>query len=83
DLMVVSPGFRRDHPAITDFGGKPILSEVEFAYRISDAPMIGITGTNGKSTTTVLTWLFVNAMGKTGHLCGNIAGSGYPERPLS
>lgn len=83
DLMVVSPGFRRDHPAIADFTSKPVLSEVELAYRISEAPMIAITGTNGKSTTTVLTWLIVNEMGVKGHLCGNIAGSGFPEKTLS
>lgn len=83
DCMVVSPGFRRNHPAVLDFSGKPVMSEVELSYRIAEAPIIGITGTNGKSTTTVLTWLLVNANGAVGHLCGNIAGSGFPERPLS
>ena len=37
DLMIVSPGFRRDHPAVRDFKGKPVISEVEFAYRIAEA----------------------------------------------
>ena len=32
----------------------PIITEVELAYQISEAPFIGITGTNGKTTTTTL-----------------------------
>ncbi|MES1227492.1 MAG: UDP-N-acetylmuramoyl-L-alanine--D-glutamate ligase, partial [Armatimonadota bacterium] len=83
DMMVVSPGFRRDHPAVRDMAGKPVLSEVELAYRIAEAPILAVTGTNGKSTTTVLLWLLMESMGKNAILCGNIAGSGYPEQPLS
>lgn len=84
DALVVSPGFARHHPAIRDAlaAKKPVLSEIEFAYRISDAPIVGITGTNGKSTTTVMTWLLAQTQG-TAWLAGNIAGSGYEERTLT
>ena len=34
--------------------GIPVITEVELAYEISEAPFIGITGTNGKTTTTTL-----------------------------
>jgi UDP-N-acetylmuramoylalanine--D-glutamate ligase len=63
--------------------GAPIWSEVEFAYRIADAPILGITGTNGKSTTTVLTYLALEATGAAPVLCGNLFGSGYPEMTLT
>jgi UDP-N-acetylmuramoylalanine--D-glutamate ligase len=44
---------------------------------------VAITGTNGKSTTTALTWTLLVAAGKKAVLCGNIAGSGYPEVTLT
>lgn len=83
DVLVVSPGFPRDHPSLTDMAGREVIGEIEFAYRIARDPMIAITGTNGKSTTTVLTWTLLRAAGKDAVLCGNIAGSGYPEVTLT
>ncbi|MBS1704956.1 MAG: UDP-N-acetylmuramoyl-L-alanine--D-glutamate ligase [Armatimonadetes bacterium] len=85
DLLVPSPGFRREHPAIRDAlaADKPVISEIEFAYQISLAPIIAITGTNGKSTTTVMTWLALREAGIDAVLCGNIAGTGYPELTLT
>lgn len=85
DLLLVSPGFPRQHPAIRDMqnGGREIWSEVEFAYRVSKAPILAITGTNGKSTTTVMLWTILNGSGSKAILCGNIAGSGYPEQTLT
>ena len=85
DALVASPGFRRNHPAILDaqMFGMEVLSEVEFAYRISKAPIVAITGTNGKSTTTVMTWLALRGLGIDAVLCGNIIGTGYPELTLT
>ena len=83
DMLVVSPGFPRDHPAIHDMAGREVVGEIEFAYRIARDPIVAITGTNGKSTTTVLTWTLLRAAGKDAVLCGNIAGSGYPEVTLT
>lgn len=85
EVLVASPGFRREHPAIRDMvaGNREVISEVEFAYRIAKAPIVAITGTNGKSTTTVMTWLMFTASGKSAVLCGNIAGSGYDEQTLT
>lgn len=82
DLLVTSPGFRRNHPALRDAQAakKVIWSEVEFAYQISEAPIVAITGTNGKSTTVVMTWLMA---GSNAVLCGNLSGSGYPELTLT
>ncbi|HPE09968.1 MAG TPA: UDP-N-acetylmuramoyl-L-alanine--D-glutamate ligase, partial [Saprospiraceae bacterium] len=53
DLMVISPGVPSTVPVIRDFtnSGKEVISEIEFAWRhIGDGKVIGITGSNGKST---------------------------------
>lgn len=85
DVLVVSPGFPPQHPAIlaADRAGKPVWGEIEFAFRIAKAPMVAITGTNGKSTVTVLTWKLVSSSGRRTWLAGNIAGSGYSEHTLT
>jgi len=85
DVLAASPGFRREHPAIRDALArvKKVVSEVEFAYWLSQAPIIAITGTNGKSTTTALAWQLLRAAGKEAILCGNISGSGFPEETLT
>lgn len=82
DLLVVSPGFPPAHPSLRDMAGK-VLGEVEFAWRVAEAPMVAITGTNGKSTTSVMTWLALQGAGLNAALCGNISGSGYPEQVLT
>jgi UDP-N-acetylmuramoylalanine--D-glutamate ligase len=50
----------------------PVYSEIEVAYRISKAPMVAITGTKGKTTTTALTGKLFERAGKTTHVGGNI-----------
>ena len=52
--------------------GIKILSEIEIAYRFCDAPIIAITGTNGKTTTTELTGQIFRDAGKDVHVCGNV-----------
>jgi UDP-N-acetylmuramoylalanine--D-glutamate ligase len=85
DTVVTSPGVPKDHPllqrAVAD--GLEVISEVELAYRIAKDPIVAITGTNGKSTTTVMAWLCAQAAGYDAVLCGNIYGSGYEEVPLT
>lgn len=85
DCLVVNPAVRKDHPILLDAvaAGIEVLSEVEFAYRISRAPIVAITGTNGKTTTTVMTFLALRACGIEPILCGNIFGSGFPEATLT
>ena len=50
----------------------PVYSEIEVAYRIGKAPMVAITGTKGKTTTTALTGALFKAAGKVTHVGGNI-----------
>lgn len=85
DQLVTSPGVDMRKSFLKDAvrAGVEVISEVEFAFRISKAPIIAITGTNGKSTTTVMTYLALKAAGEEAILCGNIYGSGYEEVPLT
>jgi UDP-N-acetylmuramoylalanine--D-glutamate ligase len=57
DLVVLSPGVPMAHPAIAAAKAKgiPVIAEVELAWRHLSAPLVGITGTNGKSTVTAMT----------------------------
>lgn len=76
DLVIVSPGVPPNHPifALADAAGVPVWSEIELGYRLVRAPIIAITGTNGKTTTTLLVHHILHTMGWRAHLCGNIAG---------
>jgi UDP-N-acetylmuramoylalanine-D-glutamate ligase/very-short-patch-repair endonuclease len=76
DLVVVSPGLPPSHPifARAEAVGVPVWSEIEVGYRIARAPIVAITGTNGKTTTTMLIHHILRTMGLRARLCGNIAG---------
>lgn len=73
-LIVKNPGIPYTNPVITEAKrrGIPVWTEVELAYRISDAPMIGITGSNGKTTTTTLIFEMLNVGEKHPLIAGNI-----------
>lgn len=74
DMIVVSPGVPFDLPFITraiDMGIE-VVGEIELAYRMCKAPIIAITGTNGKTTTTMLVGEIVKAAGHRVHVVGNI-----------
>jgi len=55
--------------------GTPVISEIEFASRYTNATLIGITGTNGKTTTTLLTYHILLKAGLNVGLAGNIGKS--------
>lgn len=84
-ILVTSPGVRKDHELLQEAvrNGIEVISEVELAFRIAKDPIVAITGTNGKSTTTVMAWFCAKAAGFDAVLCGNIYGSGYDEVPLT
>lgn len=87
DILVTSPGVDSRSPILvqTKGNGVEIVSEIEFAYRIAKAPIVAVTGTNGKSTTTVMAWRCLQSvLGENrAVLCGNIFGSGFDEMPLT
>jgi UDP-N-acetylmuramoylalanine-D-glutamate ligase len=63
--------------------GIPVWTEVELAYHLTDAPFIGITGSNGKTTTTTLVYEMLKADSKKALVAGNIgtAQAKWPIRP--
>lgn len=77
DLIVKNPGISYRIPFLEEAVHRnvPIITEVELSYHISEAPIIGITGTNGKTTVTHLIGEMLERAGRKPVLCGNI---GYP-----
>ncbi len=74
DLVVVSPGVPADSPAldIARAAGVPVIAEVEFASRYLRGRIVGITGSNGKTTTTTLTGEILRDAGFATTVAGNI-----------
>ncbi len=74
DLIVLSPGVPTDLSFLKKAKEKDILiiGELELAYRLSKGSFIGITGTNGKTTTTALTGEIFKAANKETYVVGNI-----------
>jgi UDP-N-acetylmuramoylalanine--D-glutamate ligase len=88
DAVVVSPGVGLDHPLLRQAvaQGVPVVAEVELAWSFlagsagstaSDSTVVGITGSNGKSTTTAMTGALLAGAGFAVEVCGNIG------RPLA
>jgi UDP-N-acetylmuramoylalanine--D-glutamate ligase len=79
-LAVVSPGIDPATPLVRNFLARdiPLISEIELAYLNSSIPVIGITGTNGKTTTTELVAAMLNGAGVRTIAAGNI-GKPYSE----
>jgi len=74
DFVVLSPGIDPISPLARNFSGRKIetMGELELGWRSVDLPVIAITGTNGKTTTTELLAQMLNACGQRTIACGNI-----------
>ena len=74
DLVVLSPGIDPLSPLATNFSSRKIetIGELELGWQSVDVPVIAITGTNGKTTTTELLAQMLNACGQRTIACGNI-----------
>lgn len=77
DIVVKSPGIPPYAPMVKKITDKgiPVLSEIEFAGRYTDAKMVCITGSNGKTTTTLLTYHILRKAGINAGLAGNVGRS--------
>ena len=71
DVLVKSPGVPRDNPLVAA-GRIPIWSEVELAFRLLANPILGVTGTNGKTTTTEWLGAMFRASGRDVAVAGNV-----------
>ena len=74
DEIIKSPGIPDKAELIKKLRGKniPVISEIEFAARYTDAKIVGITGTNGKTTTTLLTHHLLQKGGLNAGCAGNV-----------
>jgi UDP-N-acetylmuramoylalanine--D-glutamate ligase len=74
DYVIPSPGVAAANPLIREARTRqiPVLSEIELAYRFFGAPLVAITGTNGKSTTTTLIGEMMKASGRKVFVGGNL-----------
>lgn len=77
DEVIKSPGIPDKAPIVKKLREKniPVISEIEFAGRYTDAKMICITGSNGKTTTTMLTYHILKEAGLNVGLAGNVGDS--------
>ncbi|MEW6469791.1 MAG: UDP-N-acetylmuramoyl-L-alanine--D-glutamate ligase [Bacteroidota bacterium] len=77
DEVVKSPGIPEKSEMVRKLRRKrvPVISEIEFAARYTDAKLVGITGTNGKTTTTMLTYHIFKKAGLNVGLAGNVGKS--------
>lgn len=77
DRIIVSPGLPLTIPILQAAKEKniPIVGEVELAYEASKAPILGVTGTNGKTTTTTLLAQVMEKTGRPVYVGGNIGDS--------
>lgn len=74
DLAVISPGVPHPHPILEALRaeGISVIGEVELAYRFCQAPIIAVSGTNGKGSTTVMIGKMLEAAGLPHLVAGNI-----------
>lgn len=74
DFLVWSPGIPASHPLAEAArrAALPVLGELELGYRAARAPLVCVTGTNGKSTTTDLVGALLRGAGREVQVCGNI-----------
>ena len=73
-LVIKNPGIPYTNPVVMEAIEReiPVWTEIELAYRISEAPIIGITGSNGKTTTTTLLFHMLSIGNKNPLIAGNI-----------
>ncbi|MGE8079302.1 UDP-N-acetylmuramoyl-L-alanine--D-glutamate ligase [Peribacillus loiseleuriae] len=87
ELIVKNPGIPYRNPLVKGAieRGIPVITEVELAYQVSEAPFVAITGTNGKTTTTTLIFEILKEDGKLPLIAGNIGtvASGVAENATS
>ena len=77
DRIVISPGISLDIPIVkaAQARGIDVVSEVELAYEVSKSPIVAVTGTNGKTTTTTLLTKVLEGSEKPVRVGGNIGDS--------
>ncbi|MEQ9065514.1 MAG: Mur ligase family protein, partial [Gimesia chilikensis] len=81
DLLVLNPAIPPQHPLLAQAEREqiPVTSEIELFWQLNSAPIVGVTGSNGKSTTTAMIHSVFSESGSTCWLGGNIGVSLLPQ----
>lgn len=81
DIVFRTPGLHPLHPALAEVRarGGIVTSEMELFFAVCPCPILGVTGSDGKTTTTTLVYEFLKRAGHTCHLGGNIGKPLLPE----
>lgn len=81
DIVFRTPGVHPLHPALAEVRarGGVVTSEMELFFTVCPCPILGVTGSDGKTTTTTLVYEFLKHAGYTCHLGGNIGKPLLPE----
>ena len=81
DLVIRTPGLTFFHPKIQEVlaDGRLVSSEMELFFDLCPCPIYGVSGSDGKTTTTTLIAEMLRAVGKTVHLGGNIGTPLFPR----
>lgn len=84
-LLVLSPGVPAHHPLLlmARERGLPVIGEIELACRDLSQPVLAVTGTNGKTTVTLLTTHVLNACGRPARAVGNVGAALTAEVDLA
>lgn len=84
DYVVLSPGVRIDSQPVqwAKAAGIEVMGEIEFAFRLCPCPIVAVTGSNGKTTTSTLIAKILKKSGRQVYLCGNI-GSPFSAHVLN
>lgn len=84
DLIILSPGVGSGIAPVlwAKAAGIEVIGEIEFAFRLCQAPIIAVTGSNGKTTTVTVIAEILKRAGRSVILCGNI-GSPFSKHVLS
>ena len=77
DFIVVSPGIRRSHPVykFAEIRDVPLFGEIGLGAMLNTAPVLAVTGTNGKTTTVEMLGKIYSEAGIKAEVCGNIGRS--------
>ncbi len=84
DLWIISPGIAQDAPIVIEAKSRniPVVSEIEFASWYTHAPIIGVTGSNGKTTTVNILFEMCKTDDLSPALAGNV-GNAFSETILN
>ncbi|MRG85493.1 UDP-N-acetylmuramoyl-L-alanine--D-glutamate ligase [Salinibacillus xinjiangensis] len=74
EIVIKNPGIPYENPVVAEAIKRniPVITEIELAGQLAEGPIVGITGSNGKTTTTTLVYEMLRSSGEKANISGNI-----------